>query len=70
MRLVFAGFLMALVISACARTAPGAHETKAQPFKRKTYVYMGVGSWEEQPERSYAMVSDMNAFAAALAAHE
>ena len=42
----------------------------ANPFGRKTYVYMGVGSWEEQPERSYAMVSDLNAFAAALAAHD
>ncbi len=41
----------------------------ANSFRRKTYVYMGVGSWEEQPERSYAMVSDLNAFAAALAAH-
>lgn len=40
----------------------------AEPFKRKTYLYMGVGSWEEQPERSYAMVSDLKAFAAALEA--
>ncbi|WP_428407037.1 alpha/beta hydrolase [Hyphococcus sp.] len=42
----------------------------AKPFGRKTYVYMGVGSWEEQPERSYAMVSDLSAFAAALATHD
>ena len=42
----------------------------AKPFDRKAYVYMGVGSWEEQPERSYAMVSDLNAFAASLAAHD
>lgn len=45
-----------------------AEARNAEPFKRKTYVYMGVGSWEEQPERSYAMVSDLKAFAAALEA--
>ena len=42
----------------------------AEPFARKTNVYMGVGSWEEQPERSYAMVSDLVAFSDALAAHD
>ncbi|WP_375202020.1 alpha/beta hydrolase [Hyphococcus sp.] len=43
---------------------------QAKPFARKTHVYMGVGSWEEQPERSYAMVSDLTAFAGLLAAHD
>lgn len=41
-------------------------ETPAEPLARKTYVYMGVGSWEEQPERSYGMVTDLEAFAARL----
>lgn len=41
-------------------------ETPAEPLSRTTQVYMGVGSWEEQPERSYAMVSDLKAFAARL----
>lgn len=35
---------------------------------RKTYVYMGVGDWENQPERSYAMVDDLLEFAAMLEA--
>lgn len=53
-------------LSCCALAAA----LSAKPFERKTYVYLGVGSWEEQPEGSYAMVSDLNAFAEALAAHD
>lgn len=40
----------------------------ATPLKRKTYVYMGVGSWENQPQNGVVMVDDLNAFAALLAA--
>jgi predicted alpha/beta superfamily hydrolase len=42
---------------------------KARPFKRKTYVYMGVGAWENQAGL-YMMVDDLNAFAAALKARD
>ena len=37
---------------------------QAKPQPRKAYVYMGVGAWEGD------MVPDLNAFAAALEAHE
>ena len=33
---------------------------------RKTFAYLAVGSWEEQPERDGFMVSEMQAFAEAL----
>ncbi|MEZ5891969.1 MAG: alpha/beta hydrolase-fold protein [Parvularculaceae bacterium] len=39
------------------------------PMARKTYVYLGVGAWEEQPDRNMGMVSDLNAYAALIAAN-
>ncbi len=43
-------------------------ETVGNPVRlpRKTRVYLGVGSWEEQPERGSHMVSEMVRFAALL----
>lgn len=40
----------------------------AARLARKTRVYMGVGSWEEQPQNNRAMVSDLTRFAELLAA--
>lgn len=37
---------------------------------RKTRVYLGVGSWEEQPDNGGYMVSEMNRFAEMLAARD
>lgn len=37
-------------------------------LERKTFVYMGVGAWENQPPPSYAMADDLEAFAALLKA--
>lgn len=38
------------------------------PFTRKTRVYLGVGSWEEQPDRGGYMVSQLEQFAGQLTA--
>lgn len=40
----------------------------ASRLPRKTRVYLGVGSWEEQPERGGYMVSQLEQFAAQLTA--
>ncbi len=40
----------------------------ATRLPRKTYAYLGVGSWEEQPHNDAYMVSEMNRFAEMLTA--
>jgi len=42
---------------------------KAKPQTRKTYLYMGVGSWENQPGRA-TMVDDLKAFDEILEARD
>jgi predicted alpha/beta superfamily hydrolase len=40
------------------------------PLKRKTWAYLAVGSWEEQPQNKGYMVSEMKQFAELLAARK
>ncbi|MCA8902367.1 MAG: alpha/beta hydrolase [Hyphomonas sp.] len=40
------------------------------PMPRKTYVYLAVGDWENQPDTGHAMVDDLKAYADRLAARD
>lgn len=43
---------------------------RPRPMARKTYVYLAVGGWENQPDTGHAMVDDLKAYAAGLSAQE